>query len=75
MEQTLTTEQIQALKAFAKDNGRYWKAVLRDVWMAGGFNSETGSYIDAPLMQLRNMEGVGPAWLNRFAAKTLKEVA
>ena len=69
MKNTPTAEQIEALKAFAKHNGRTWKAVLRDIWMAGGYDSERGAYVDAPLMQLRNNEGFGPSWLNRFSLK------
>jgi hypothetical protein len=59
-----TAEQLEALKTFAAANGRRWKAVLRDCWMAGGYNSETGSYIDGPLQQVRNT--FGPSWLVRF---------
>ena len=72
MKQTPSPEQIQALKDFAKDKGRTWKAVLRDVWMAGGYDSERGGYVDGALMQLRNGEGFGPGWLTRFS---LKEVS
>jgi hypothetical protein len=63
----LTAEQLEALKTFAAVNGRYWKAVLRDCWMAGGYNSETGSYIGGPLQQVRNE--LGPSWLTRFSLK------
>lgn len=65
----LTAEQIQALSNFKNDTGRTWKAALRDIWMAGGYDSERGSYVEAPLMQLRNSEGFGPSWLNQFHLK------
>jgi len=72
MKNTPNAEQIEALKKFRDDKGRTWKAALRDVWTAGGYDSERGSYVDAELMQLRNMDGFGPSWLTRFS---LKEVA
>ena len=67
MKQTLTPEQIEALVRFARVNGRNWKQVLRDAWMAGGYDATTGHYIDGPLQQIRNT--FGPSWLTRFSLK------
>jgi hypothetical protein len=60
-------EQIESLKRFAAANGRNWKQVLRDAWMAGGYDATTGQYIDGPLQQIRN--SFGPSWLTRFSLK------
>jgi hypothetical protein len=59
-----TAEQLEALTTFARANGRYWKAVLREYWMAGGY-TETGSYIDGHLQQVLTELGAG-SWLTRF---------
>ncbi len=58
----LTAEQLQALRHFAKRQGRYWKDRMRDMWMHGAHIS--GSDADVVLYTLRNTHG--PRWLNRF---------
>ena len=69
MKQTLNPEQVRSVLAFAEANGRNWKHVLRDAWMAGGYDGTTGHYIDGPLQQIRNT--CGPSWLTRFSLKGL----
>lgn len=56
MKQTLTAEQMAAVKAYAAAHGRTWKAQLNYEWMSG---TARGS-----LQQLRNT--FGPSWLVRF---------
>ena len=51
-----TQEQVEALRSFARANGRLWKQALRDAWMRAG---EPG-----PLQALRNSHG--PSWLASF---------
>lgn len=54
--QELTTEEIAAIRAFAAEHGRYWKAELRRQWM----NASA-----APILhRLRNR--LGPSWLVKF---------
>lgn len=67
MKNTLTTEQTEALVNFAKAKGGNWKQVLRDAWMAGGYDAQSGHYIAGPLQNLRNT--LGPSWLTRFSLK------
>jgi hypothetical protein len=56
-----STEQLEALKAWAALYGRNWKAPLRDAWMTGDYGSfEQSNY----LQQIRNT--FGPSWLIRF---------
>lgn len=57
----LTAEQQQALRAFAKKHGRYWKQELRWCWETGRYEDSDDS---ASLQQVRN--GFGPSWLVRF---------
>lgn len=54
--QTISTEQEQALRQFAKANGRIWKAKLNILWERA----------DAPVVlhQLRNSHG--PSWLASY---------
>jgi hypothetical protein len=68
MTQTPTTEQLQALKDFARLHGRTWKSQLRESWMSGiyPFGVDTAS-----LQQVRN--GFGPSWLVRFSLKEASE--
>ncbi len=56
-----TTDQIQALKDFAKIHGHHWKSVLRDAWMDGDYQGFEHSHL---LQQIRNT--LGPGWLMRF---------
>lgn len=52
----LTTEQLTALRQFAKTHGRYWKAELRGHW-------ERAS-LSGTIHALRNSHG--PSWLNSY---------
>lgn len=55
-----STEQLEALKAWAALYGRNWKSLLRDAWMTGDYGSfEQSNY----LQQIRNT--FGPSWLIR----------
>lgn len=56
---TLTPEQFEALRDYAKQNGRNWKSQLRDDWITGKAYGE--------LQQIRNQ--FGPSWLTRFKLK------
>lgn len=67
MKNSLTSEQVAALKAFAAEYGRNWKSELRQCWMSGIYPSGCNS---ASLQLIRN--GFGPSWLVRFK---LKDVA
>lgn len=65
-----TAEQLDALRAYAKEHGRTWKAKLHAEWM----NACQGiSDLDqqALLQQVRNQ--LGPSWLHRYGAAALKE--
>lgn len=57
-----TDDQVRALLAYAKANGRRWKAQLNHEWMSG-----TAS---GPLQQVRN--SFGPSWLVRFSVTRWK---
>jgi hypothetical protein len=58
MKQKLTQEQEQALRRFARDNGRSWKQELNFMWFDGrDANEPDGGY----LRQIRN--AFGPEWL------------
>jgi hypothetical protein len=60
-----SAEQLAALTLFAAANGRYWKAVLREVWINGNYASTDLNGADsAALQQLRNT--LGPSWLVKF---------
>jgi hypothetical protein len=56
---TPTAEQIEVLRAYAKEHGRTWKADLNRDWMTGK--------ACGPLQQIRNQ--LGPSWLVRFSLK------
>lgn len=56
MTNKLTQDQLEALRTYAANNGRTWKAKLGDDWMTGRSNGE--------LQQIRNT--FGPTWLTRF---------
>lgn len=62
MSNILTSERLNALKLFAKREGRYWKEALRLCWQNG--NYEGHNDISAELQQVRNIHG--PSWLVRF---------
>ncbi len=53
----LTANEHAAIRAYACENGRYWKARLRDDWM----NARTTGILQA----LRNSHG--PSWLLSFS--------
>ena len=57
---TPTTEQLEALEAYAAKNGRTWKQALMNDWMHGR--------TQGPLQQVRNT--FGPSWLKRFQPLT-----
>jgi hypothetical protein len=62
MKQKLTFEQEQALRRFARDNGRSWKMRLSIAWSEGRDGAEPdGCY----LRQVRNY--FGPSWLVRYS--------
>ncbi len=63
----MTNEQIEAIQQWAKKNGRYWKAALRDAWMTGDYGSFEQS---AELQRIRNE--YGPAWLVAFRLPKFK---
>ena len=56
-----STEQVEALKAWAAIYGRNWKSTLRDAWMNGDYHGFADSHL---LQQVRNT--FGPSWLVRF---------
>jgi hypothetical protein len=55
-------EQMEALRRYAREKGRYWKESLRLDW----YNADPriGGEVSGELQQLRNE--LGPRWLNRF---------
>lgn len=60
--ETLKPEQLEAIRAFARIEGRNWKGVLRQSWMTGDYG--THGNISNWLQQIRN--SFGPSWLVRF---------
>lgn len=60
---TLTTEQIEALRAYAARYGRTWKSRLNADWMRACYPNIDEVYW-APLQQVRNT--FGPSWLVSF---------
>jgi hypothetical protein len=58
---TLTPEQLHALKDFSAKYGRCWKSHLSNAWMYGLYYSSLDS---ARLQQVRNQ--FGPSWLVKF---------
>ena len=62
MKQTPNATQLQALKTFAAENGRSWKAALREAWLTGNYPAGSDS---ASLQQVRNT--FGPSWLVKFS--------
>jgi hypothetical protein len=59
----LEPEEVAALRAYAKEHGRYWKSHLREAWMTA---SEPGI-----LQQLRNASYFGPTGLIKFKLNRL----
>ena len=60
-EEMLTADEHAALRAWANEHGRNWKAALRLAWETGG---DDGSESDAALQRLRNR--LGPRWLTKY---------
>jgi hypothetical protein len=64
----LTTEQLEALQRFARANGRYWKAALRNCWMIVQYPGVPPG--DVPYLHLlRNSKDFGPNGLIKFRIK------
>ena len=61
---TLTADQLAALRTFAAANGRRWKSALRDCWASGNYNRYPGTVGAPMLQQVRNT--FGPSWLVAF---------
>lgn len=57
-----TPEQLHAIVAYAKENGRNWKANLRADWMRAA--ARIDGRPSGLLQQVRNQ--FGPSWLNTF---------
>jgi len=57
----LNTLQLDVLRRFAKQHGRYWKSKLRSAWTSG---RDDRMQDGAVLRQIRN--DFGPVWLTRF---------
>jgi hypothetical protein len=56
---TPTPDELAALRSFAAEHGRYWKAALGRQWMTASA---------CPVLQgLRNR--LGPSWLSRYRLK------
>lgn len=69
MNHVFTLDQIEALAAFARENGRTWKMKLRSAWER--------SDCDSPLLQLRNAGGFGPrglAWISPTDIRDILQV-
>lgn len=62
---TLSGEELVALRAFAKANGRSWKSKLNDAWMTGHYDRYSGTDDYGTLQWIRNR--FGPSWLVKFA--------
>jgi len=61
----LSHDQLEALTAYAAENGRTWKDKLRTDWMYARARVWRGDNdYSAELQQVRNV--FGPMWLNRF---------
>ncbi len=59
---TITTKQLEALRAYAKVNGHTWKSQLRRDWQVAQYWSVPQT-IWCYLQQLR---GIGGTWLDKF---------
>lgn len=61
----LNAIQLDALRAYRKVHGRYWKSRLNLDWLNGRYSGiDNGSDVAAVLQGLRNTHG--PAWLLDF---------
>jgi len=63
----VTEEQLDAIKQFAANEGRCWKATLRSCWRTATYPYHAYD-TQHLLQQVRN--SVGPAWLNKFKLNT-----
>ena len=72
MEQVMnpTAEQIDALKRFAAQQGRTWKAELNHAWTSGHYPLPTFFNDVASLQQIRNQ--FGPSWLVKHGAQAVR---
>jgi hypothetical protein len=59
-----TPEQLEAILAFARSHGRYWKGELNDAWLSGADAREPNGHL---LRQVRNQ--FGPLWLVNYRSK------
>ena len=60
---TMTKDQREALKEFAKQTGRCWKSELQICWMRGYYPTFAGEYSHL-LQQVRNT--LGPTGLTKL---------
>jgi hypothetical protein len=62
---SLTAEELDALRSWAKQHGRYWKEPLRALWCRAVITSGMpNSDRDTTVYCLRNSHG--PSWLRDF---------
>lgn len=68
----MTAAQRAALLSFAKNEGRTWKATLRNAWRTGRYPAHVTADIDTSslLQQIRNR--LGPSWLDRVTVENLE---
>lgn len=59
----ITAEEITALDAYARKNGRNWKAALLAAWQSGRYQTAPEG-TEATLQTIRNQRG--PSWLRGF---------
>jgi hypothetical protein len=67
---TLTADQLDALRTFAKANGRSWKSKLNVAWSTGRYNDYPGTDDYGTLQEIRNM--FGPSWLVKLRLDNAK---
>jgi hypothetical protein len=67
---TLTSDQLAALRTFAKANGRTWKSSLNTAWSTGRYNDYNGTEEYGLLQQVRN--AFGPSWLHKFSFDNIR---
>jgi hypothetical protein len=60
----LSPAQLEALRKFAKVNGRTWKANLNHAWMTGRYAEYGAADFSGWLQTVRNE--FGPSWLVKF---------
>jgi hypothetical protein len=71
----VTEHMRYALKLFAQENGRNWKAKLLDAWERGLVLSPIDGFdILQPLWAFRNNQFLGPRRLANLPARLLKRV-